>query len=92
MDIDKLEEIFEKRYRELCRGDDFRVNDDFYADWCDRHRVIMLHPEYLAEVLNEGKMRGRVCISSPEQGKDPAPWLLVPKKFAEKTLILGYLP
>lgn len=92
IDLDKLEDIFRKRYRELCRGEDFRVEEDFFVGWCDKHKIIMLHPEYLAEVLNDGAMKGRVCISSPEQGRDPPPWLLVPKKFAERAIILGYLP
>lgn len=92
IDVDKLEDIFEKRYRELCEGDDFRVNDCFFIDWCDRHKIIMLHPDWLMDTLNEGKMKGRVCIMSPERGRDPAPWLLVPNGLAKKALVLGHLP
>lgn len=93
IDIDKLEEIFAERYRKLCFEEDQNPleNESFYVDWCDKHKIIMLHPEWLVDTLNEGKMRGKVCISSPEEG-DSSPWLLVPKKFAERALILGCLP
>lgn len=95
MDLDKLEELFAESYRKLCEKQEKEPleNSSFYIDWCDKHKIIMLHPEWLIETLNEGKMRGRVCIHSPEGGSDPfAPWLLVPKKMAEKALVLGHLP
>lgn len=89
IDLDRLQEIFGKRYRELASD---AKDDEFFVDWCDRNKIIMLHPEWLSDTLNEGRMRGRVCIASPEKSDDPPPWLLVPKKLAEKTLVLGYLP
>lgn len=94
IDIDKLEEIFRKRYEELCFEEDQNSleNCGFYIDWCDRHKIIMLHPEWLVDTLNEGKMKGRVCIMSPEHGENTPRWLLVPRKLADKTLVLGYLP
>lgn len=88
MDLDKLEEIFEKKYRDMSSGD---VDDSFYIDWCDKHKIIMLHPEWLTDTLNDGGMKGKVCIYSPEADAHPK-WLLVPRKFAEKALVLGCLP
>ena len=88
LDIDKLEDIFKKKYREM----DSNGNEDFFLDWCDDNKIIMLHADWLVNALNEGGMRGRVCIASPGEGENVPPWLLVPKKLAERTLILGFLP
>lgn len=67
---------------------------EFWLNYCDEHDIIMLHPEWLADTLNEGKMRTRVCIANPEEmfHENVCPWLLIPKKFAERCLILGGLP
>jgi hypothetical protein len=92
IDLDRLESIFRERYRDLCGDEDSLKNEGFFIDWCDKHKIIMLHPDWLSETLNEGKMKGRVCIDSPEEGVNVPQWLLVPKKLAEKTLVLGYLP
>ena len=92
LDLDKLEEIFAKRYEELCFEEDQNPleNSSFYVDWCDKHNVIMLHPDWMMETLNDGKAKGTVCIQSPEVGEDVPPWLLVPKKFAEKALVKNF--
>lgn len=92
IDIEKLEDIFKKRHRDLCRDEDSLKNESFFIDWCDDNKIIMLHPDWLVDTLNEGKMKGRVCINSPEREDNTSPWLLVPKKLAEKALVLGYLP
>lgn len=94
MDIDKLEEIFQRRYEELCVEEDQNPleNSSFYVDWCDKHKIFMLEPDWLVDTLNDGGMKGKICIASPEDGYEKPRWLLVPKKFAEKTLILGHLP
>jgi hypothetical protein len=94
IDIYRLEDLFGKRYGELCSGEEFRANKDFFIDWCDRHKIVMLHADWLPETLNDDGMRGMVCIMSPEANevKDAPPWLLVPREFAERTLILGHLP
>lgn len=90
IDIEKLQEIFGKRYMELASD---AKDEEFFVNWCDKHKILMLHNDWLVETLNDGGMRGRVCIGSPEEGElNSCPWLLVPRKFAEKTLALGYLP
>ena len=90
IDTDKLEKLFDERYRSLGAKPD----NEIWVDYCDLHKIIMLHGEWLADTLNEGKMRGRVCIHNCEEifHENVCPWLLVPKKFAEKCLVLGGLP
>lgn len=92
IDRDKLEILFQERYKSLgAKPDD---EDEFWVGYCDKHKIIMLHGEWLADTLNEGKMKGRVCIINPEEvfHENVCPWLLVPKKFAERCLVLGGLP
>lgn len=90
MDIDKLERLFDKKYRNLGATPE----DEIWVDYCDLHKIVMLHGEWLAKTLNEGGMRGKVCIHNCEEifHENVCPWLLVPRKFAERALILGYLP
>jgi hypothetical protein len=98
MEIDalKLEGLLEERYATLKVEGSPDATYENWLDYCDKHKIIILHPEWLAETLNEEGMRGRICIHSPEKNGDMpgerAPWLLVSKKFAEKCLVLGGLP
>jgi hypothetical protein len=82
--IEKLESIFKKKYDELKNK---ATDDDFWVDYCDRQKIKIMHPEWVKESFNEER-KGMLCIYSPENSW----WLLVPKKFAEKVLVLGYLP
>lgn len=94
IDTDKLERLFTERYRLLQSKADGQRFNEFWVDYCDLHKIIMLHPEWIRETLNEGKMRGMVCIHNCEEmfHENVCPWLLVPKKFAERCLVLGGLP
>lgn len=100
IDTDKLEIMFKERYERLRAQEEKQKkrNPSFFVDWCDEHKIIILNPEWLADTLNDGKMRGMICICSPEEYRPRPParsepeWLLVPKKFAEKCLVLGGLP
>jgi len=86
MNIEKLEVIFKDRYQNLlekCADD----TQDFWVDYCDKHEIKIMHPEWVKECFNE-EAKGMICIYSPENSW----WLLVPKKLAEKALVLGYLP
>lgn len=85
MNLEKLETIFKKRYQELLSAQ--QNEDDFWVDYCDRHEIKIMHPEWVKECFNE-EGKGMVCIFSPENEW----WLLVPKKLAERVLVLGYLP
>lgn len=93
MDIEKLERLFSRRYDELCREGLRPLNhgNDFFVDWCDRHKIVMMHNDWVQDEFNKPR-RNKVCIMSPEEGRNSCPWLLVPKKFAERALVLGYLP
>lgn len=90
MDYVKLERLFDEKYKALNATPD----DEVWVNYCDLHKIVMLHGEWLAETLNDGGMRGKVCIRNCEEifHENVCPWLLVPKKFAERALVLGYLP
>ncbi len=96
IDTDKLEGLFKERYATLKVDGSPDATYENWFDYCDKHKIIILHPEWLVETLNEEATRRMVCIHSPEKNGDmpgePSPWLLVSKKFAEKCLALGGLP
>jgi hypothetical protein len=95
MDADKLERMFRDKYCRILKDCELSTSDAIYEKWvgyCDEHNIFLLHPEWLKETLNEEGLKGRICIHTPEEGRDTSPWLLVPRKFAERALILGGLP
>lgn len=97
IDPDKLEKLFSERYEKLeglapVVGAKRPLSNPAYEHWidyCDEHGVVILHPEWLRETINEG-IGDRICIHSPEDSG--IVWLLVPREFAEKSLALGGLP
>lgn len=93
IDPDKLEELFEARYKQLKAKFTKDELDDFWVDYCDKHKIFMLHADWLRDELNRG-LKGRICIHNCEEmfHENVCPWLLVPKKFAERCLVLGGLP
>lgn len=93
MNIDKLEDIFAERYKELA---DEAKDDEFFVNWCDKHKVVIMHAEWVREVFNDAN-KDMVCIFHPIEfdrstEQQLSNWLLVPRKLADKTLVLGYLP
>jgi hypothetical protein len=88
MDIEKLEKIFKIKYSDLARD---AKDPEFFVNYCDEHKIVMVHSEWVKETFNE-RRRGVVCIDSPECTIDSCTWLLVPRKFAERALVLGCLP
>lgn len=90
MNLDSLQKIFGKRYKEL---ESEAKDDEFFVNWCDKHKIIMVHNEWVQDEFNNPR-KNMVCVLSPEEmfHENVCPWLLVPKKLAEKTLVLGYLP
>lgn len=95
IDPDKLEDLFKTRYEQLSpehdSGSDFP--GEFWVDYCDKHEIVMLHQEWLRDTINQG-IKDKVCIHNCEEmfHENVCSWLLVPKKFAERALILGGLP
>lgn len=88
VDLDKLEDLFDDRYRELHAA---KKDDEFFVNYCDEHGIVMVHREWVREAFNEPH-EDKACIMSPEDGVDDPNWLLVPRKFAERAMILGILP
>ena len=88
INLDKLEILVRERYSELQRQAE---DDEFWINYCDKHEIILLHPEWVREEFNRGH-ENMVCVFSPEEGYDYPLWLLVPKELAEKSLALNGLP
>lgn len=93
LDVDKLERLFEKKYKSMSKKHQGK-NDEFFLEWCDRHKIVMMHQEWVQDCFNKPH-RNMICIMSPET---PAgwgghcEWLLVPKTLAMKALVLGDIP
>jgi hypothetical protein len=91
---DKLEELFMIRYEQLApehdSGSDFP--SEFWVNYCDKHDIFMLHEDWLRDTLNNDGMKGKICIHNCEDDGNASPWLLVPRKFAERALAMGGLP
>lgn len=92
MDADKLEKMFKVKYATLVVEGNPDATYENWVGYCDKYKIFLLHPEWLRDTLNEDGLRGRICVHTPEPDFDPPPWLLVPRKFAQRALILGYLP
>jgi hypothetical protein len=92
IDIDKLERLFKAKYESLVVDENPDATYENWVGYCDGHEIFLLHPEWLVDSLNDNAMKGMVCIHTPEEDRDASPWLLVPRKFAERALILGGLP
>lgn len=78
------------RYASLKPLDTQNPAYEHWIDYCDEHGVVILHPEWLRETINEG-IGDKICIHSPEDSGGPV-WLLVPREFAEKCIAMGGLP
>lgn len=94
MDTDKLEKMFRAKYKTLIVEGGLDATYENWISYCDDNKILLLHPEWLAETLNEEGLKGRICLHSPEfqELSHASPWMLVPKKFAQRALILGGLP
>lgn len=88
MDLDKLQDIFDDRYKSLYRE---KRDDEFFINYCDEHGIVMMHGEWVRECFNEPR-EDKICILSPEDAHNSPNWLLVPRQFAERALVLGFLP
>ena len=92
IDLDKLEGLFDERHRQLVELRKGALDESFFIDYCDEHKIVMVHRDWVREAFNEPR-KDKVCIWSPEESDyDKLAWLLVPRKFAERALILGFLP
>lgn len=95
MDTDKLERLFRAKYKTLIVEGGPDATYENWISYCDDNKILLLHPEWLVETLNEEGLKGRICLHSPEpedHDLSNSPWMLVPRKFAERALILGGLP
>lgn len=92
IDVDKLEHLFDEKYKVLVVDGNSDATYENWVGYCDKHNILLLHPEWMRDTLNDNGMRGKVCVHSPESDHEASPWLLVPLKLAEKAMVLGFLP
>lgn len=88
---DKLEELFKNKYEQLQPFRPAGDNGEFWVSYCDKHNILLMHSEWVADFFNNER-KNKICISNPEEGHDACCWILVPKDFAEKVLVLNGLP
>lgn len=88
LDLDKLESMFEKKYQEICKNS--KDPNEIWVGYCDKHNVLLMHSEWVREEFNSPR-KNMICIHNVEEKSNEyvCDWLLVPKKFAEKALVLG---
>jgi hypothetical protein len=91
LELDKLELLFEKKHQDLSKNS--KDSNEAWVDYCDKYKIVMMHSEWVREEFNNPR-KNMVCIHNVELKSNEyvCDWLLVPKKFAEKCLILGGLP
>ena len=85
MNLEKLEELFRERYETL------QEDPEAWIDYCDKHGIIILHPEWVREEFNKDH-KNMVCIHSPEISYEHPLGLLIPKELADNCLVLGGAP
>jgi len=81
----RLEELFKNKFHEQLHE-----NPELWLDYCDKHKIIQMSPSEVEEFFNH-KSKTHVCLDNPESDNQFL-WIIVPKKFAEKALMLGGLP
>lgn len=89
--IEKLEELFHNKYEQLQPFRPAGGRGEFWVSYCDKHNILLMHSEWVADFFNNER-KNKICISNPEEGPDACYWILVPKDFAEKALVLNGLP
>lgn len=93
--IERLERLFRDRFEDFVRRGTKYSLSELWLDFCDKYEVVQMGTENLKDCFNFGPDRHRqdevVCIENPEP-EHHFLFLLVPKKFAEKCLVLGFVP
>jgi len=89
----KLEILFAKKYTDFMeQGPTAHDVNENWIDWCDQHKVRIMDPTEVIECWNDPGVKG-ICIEGPEESPEACGgWLLVPRTFAKKALVLNGLP
>ena len=93
--IDRIERLFSDRFEKTLCETTAKPLSELWLDLCDKYEIVQMGNENLKDCFNFGPDRHRkedvLCIENPEPD-DHFIFLLVPKKFAEKCLVLGFVP
>ena len=90
--IEKLQEIFRAQCAFILQGRNRGLGRsvEVWADYLNRMDCTYLDSdEDMMSLVNEGCFDGKVCIVDPLSKND---FILIPREFAEKILVLGGLP
>jgi hypothetical protein len=95
MDEDKLEILFARKYHQFKKeaSTSFDLSES-WIDWCDQHKIRIMMESEVVECWNSPGAKG-ICIESPKINNKTCAhdgWLLVPRTFAKKALVLNGLP
>jgi hypothetical protein len=93
--IEKIQKIFQVQCASILQGIDkgsrpWTRSVEVWADYLNGMDCTYLDSdEEMMSLVNEGSFEGKVCIVDPLSKND---FILIPRKFAEKILVLGGLP
>ena len=90
----KLHDIFISKLDEICpdRPSDRESRILAWKDLLKRHRCILVLESHMSEEFNNKSPEDYVCMDSYRTNIARGSWVLVPRDFAEKALVLGYIP
>lgn len=89
--LDRLEKLFENRWEDFVRGNS-NLNDS-WLDFCDKHDIVQIVQEDVRWWFNRKNNIDHVVIGNPEAVNFGAVnHIAVPEAFAEKCLVLGFVP
>lgn len=87
--LDRLEKMFEDRWEDFVRGNG--QPSDTWLNFCDKHDIVQIVQEEVRWWFNHN--HDHVVVGNPEAVNFGAVnHIAVPKEFAEKCLILGFVP
>jgi hypothetical protein len=88
MDENKLEVLFVRKYHDFMQQASTAYElGEKWISWCDLHKIRIMMATEVIEYWNDPGVKG-ICIENSE-GEG---WLLVPRTFAKKALVLKGLP
>ncbi len=90
----KLHDIFISKLDEICSDKPSNRESRILA-WkglLNKHGCILVLESHMAEEFNNKSPEDYICIDSYRTNIARGSWVFVPRDFAEKALVLGYIP
>lgn len=90
----KLHDLFIAKLDEICSEKPSNRESRILA-WkslLNKHGCILVLESHMAEEFNNKSSEDYICMDSYRTNIARGSWVLVPRDFAEKALVLGYIP